>query len=243
MPVQTHANWLLVILLHFKDDDDLMPPDRIIVLYEALCQFPSAVFAVGDWAQIDSSGKQTGQRWLPEGMLSDNEAVLLSDAYEAVLWPKVPAVPHTTLFWREDGKRIGWFDKQFQNASEDKDFFARLCRLGPIVYVPKVVSYYRMGNESLTKNEISVAYAQIRLFEKHLNLLENNQEMLRKRLRFRILSSLKKIALCKSKDIPALMSDDYISRGLANLRFRERFAYRWYLSVKLPLRRLIRGAD
>lgn len=232
-------------LIAFQDDDDLMPPDRITVLYEALCRHPSAVFAVGDWAQIDSSGKQTGQRWLPEGVLSDNEALLLLDAYEAVLWPKVPAVPHTTLFRREDGQRIGWFDMQFQNASEDKDFFARLGRLGPIVYVPKIVSYYRIGNESLTKNEISVACAQILLFEKHLNLLESEQTMLRKRLELRILASLKKIALCKSKgmDIPSSISEDYISRGLTQLRFKGRFAYQWYSLVKLPLRRLIRGSD
>jgi len=32
----------------FQDDDDLMPPDRIVALYDAIRQFPSAVFAVGD---------------------------------------------------------------------------------------------------------------------------------------------------------------------------------------------------
>jgi glycosyltransferase involved in cell wall biosynthesis len=50
----------------FQDDDDLMPPDRIVHLYEGLCQYPSAVFATGDYALIDPEGNLTGKRW-PKG--------------------------------------------------------------------------------------------------------------------------------------------------------------------------------
>ena len=227
----------------FQDDDDLMPPDRITVLYEALCEFPTAVFSVGDWAVIDSEGKPTGGRWLPEGSLSNDRPIMLHDGYEAVLWPRVPAVPHTTLFRKKNGQRIGWFDKRFQNASEDKDFFARLGRLGPIVYVPKVVSYYRPGDGSLTNNKVSVAYNQILLFEKHLNCLEHKQKVLRKRLQFRILASLKIVLLWKSKgmEIPTTILDDGLSRGLSLLGFRGRLAYRWVSLIKYPMRRLILG--
>ena len=45
----------------FQDDDDLMPADRIIRLYDALTQYPSAVLAVGDWEEIDKDGNLTGQ--------------------------------------------------------------------------------------------------------------------------------------------------------------------------------------
>jgi len=91
------------------------------------------------------------------------------------LWPKVPAAPHTTLFRKVDGEKIGWFDQQFSDASEDKDFFARLGQLGPVVYVPKIVSYYRRGHDgSLTSNHVRVAYRQFLLFEKHLKSLGQN---------------------------------------------------------------------
>ena len=46
----------------FQDDDDLMLPERIIYLYEALCQYPQAAFAVGDWIVIDHEGNSTGKR-------------------------------------------------------------------------------------------------------------------------------------------------------------------------------------
>ena len=227
------------------DDDDLMPPGRIIVLHEALKQYPDAVMAVGDLAVIDIEGNFTGKRWLPKEQFYERGAHINSQWIRSCSLAKSAGRTTYHSFSARDGQRIGWFDKQFQNASEDKDFFARLACLGPIVYVPKVVSHYRIGNESLTKNEISVACAQIQLFEKHLNLLEDSQEMLRKRLELRILLSLKKIALCKSKVLNAssLISDDFISKVLAQLRFRERVAYQWYALVKLPLRRLIRGPD
>lgn len=56
----------------FQDDDDLMPPDRIVHLYKGLRKYPSAVFATGDYAIIDAEGNLTGKRWLP-GSLEDRE--------------------------------------------------------------------------------------------------------------------------------------------------------------------------
>jgi len=229
----------------FQDDDDLMPLDRIVVLYEALRQHQSAVMAIGDWAAIDSDGNLTGTRWLPKDSSIDEQPILIRDGYEAVLWPKVPAAPHTTLFRRADGHKIGWFDHQYRNASEDKDFFARLGRLGSIVYVPKVVSYYRLGHTSLTSNGIAGACSKVLLFEKHLNLLESKQKKLRKRLQFRMLTSLKMMSPYKSKGMK--LSDwvfnDYIKRGLSLLGFRDRLAYRWSTLIKFPICGLMRKYD
>lgn len=224
----------------FQDDDDLMPPDRIVVLYEALCQHTSAVMAVGDMAVIDVDGNLTGKRWLPENSSCKDESILVHDGHEAVLWPTVAALPHTTLFRRADGHTIRWFDNRFRNGAEDKDFFARLGKLGPIVYVPKIVSYHRVGHEALTNNSAVVAYNQFLLFEKHLRNIEPGQERLRTRLQLRLLASLKKISFYNSEGIglPDSVCNDYLQRGLRLIGYRGRMAYLWHTLVKLPIRKI-----
>lgn len=229
----------------FQDDDDLMPPDRIVILYEALHRHPSAVIAVGDWAIIDDGGNLTGSRYLPKGSLAKDEPILIPDGYEAVLWPRVPAVPHTTLFRRADGQRIGWFDSQYRYASEDKDFFARLGRLGPIVYVPKVVSYHRRGHVSLTSDRILAAYNKLFSLQNYLNSNEPHRRQLKKRLQFRIFSQLWKIASYKSKGhkLPVEIPDDYLNKALSLLPLRDRLKYWWTALIKFPIRTLVRGRE
>lgn len=228
----------------FQDDDDLMPTDRIVTLYEAFKKHPSTSFAVGDWAAIDHNGNLTGERWLRESAATQEDAIVFHDGYEAVLWPKIPATPHTTLFRRVDGERIGWFDNRFMNASEDKDFFARLAQLGPVVYVPKIVSYYRRGHgDSLTSESGKAAYSHFLLLEKHLMSLSKEQKEIRGRLQVRMLIALKKIAHYESKfkRLPDAVPNDYLERGLSFIGSRNRLLYYCFGLITLPMRRAIRG--
>lgn len=225
----------------FQDSDDLMPPDRIANLLEALRQYPSAVFATGDYAIIDLEGNLTGERWRPVST-EDQEFVLIDDAYTALLWPNVPASPHTTLFRKSDGDRIGWHDTQFTYACSDKDFFVRLGQLGPIVYVRKIVSYVRRGHTSIWSNDLRAICSRLLLLEKHLMAMDPEKKELRKRLQYRIRNTLIKIAFYKSKgmkvDDPVLK--DYIKKAWLLLEFRDRLHYRWSTLIKFPIRRLIR---
>ncbi len=225
----------------FLDDDDLMPPDRVVVLHNALCSYPNAVLAVGDWLVIDGEGRSTGARWLPEGKLSTDKALLIEDGYSAVLWPTVAATPHTTLFRRADGERIGWFDERFLYASEDKDFFARLARLGPVVYVPEVVSYYRRGHDSLTAQSIRREYGSLFMFKKHLEMAGSDHEALRRQLRSRISLALRRIASYRKRGIPLpeTVPADYLGIWLPLLRPIDRLKYLGYAYVKLPLKHWI----
>ena len=225
----------------FQDDDDLMPPDRITVLYEALKQHPSAVLAVGDWAEIDEHGDPTGHRWLPERSTELQDPILFHDGYKAILWPEVPAAPHTTLFRKSDGEKIGWFDNQYRYASEDKDFFAHLGRLGPIVYVPKVVSYYRQGHPSLTNKGILRPYNKLLLLENHLSSIEPQFRELRGRLQHRMRIELTRIASYESKGakMPEAAPADYLKEALRLLGFRERLKYRWTTRIKFPLKKVL----
>lgn len=229
----------------FQDDDDLMPPDRITDLFEALQLHPSAVFSVGDWEIIDSEGNFTGTTSSFKVKADTDSPTLIEDAYYAILWPKVSPTPHTTLFRRADGERIGWFDTRFFHACSDTDFYARLGRLGPIVYVPRVVSYFRRGHSSIWSRQMTAACSRFLLLEKHmLNMeqlpLDRQWEALRERLRTRLVSVLKEIALYRSNGIgmPEALPAERLTQRLPDLGFRGRFSYGAYKNIVLPLRRL-----
>ena len=226
----------------YQDDDDLMPPERIVHLYEALQEYPTAVFATGDYALIDAQGNFTGERWLPEDIDEKGEAILIEDGYSAILWPRVPAVPHTMLFRRSDGEKIGWFDPEFKYACSDADFLARLGLLGPIVYLREVVSYYRRGHNAIWKDELRSNLSRLQLWDKHLELMGSNRKELRKQLEKRIRKSLKKIARRKEQttEFSKAEVDRYVNRALTHLGLKERLIYNWYISVKLPLKKRVK---
>ncbi|MBE0426195.1 MAG: glycosyltransferase family 2 protein [Nitrospirae bacterium] len=228
----------------FQDDDDLMPPNRIICLYKALCRYPDAVLAVGDWVYIDAEGNSTGKRSKFNIHAENGEPTLIEDGYKAVLWPFVTPLPHTTLFKRADGECIGWFDDaRFFHGCSDTDFFACLGQLGPIVYVPEIVSYYRMGHNQLWANNFLGEYSRFLLLEKHLNAITSDRNDLKKRLQFRMLNVLKQIAsLQKNGDRPShSVPGDYLKRGLSLLDLTGKLKYQWYASVRLPVRRFVLG--
>ena len=212
----------------FLDDDDLMPPDRLSRQYARLLDYPDAVFSVGEIALID----QTNQIYSsPE--LGNRQLTLYEDGYEAVMWPHVPATVHTTLFRRKDGESIGWFDASFDGAGEDKDFYARLGRLGPVIYEPHIVSLYRQGHESLTNNTAKVARAQLRLFATALGSGLKSpafQERMYHRLTL-TLESLAKLPACEEITV---LHDQY--KPLLTPRYRRRLALTRY---KQALKRLL----
>jgi glycosyltransferase involved in cell wall biosynthesis len=227
----------------FQDDDDLMPQDRITRLYDALCKFPQALLAVGEWAVIDMSGKLTGERSLACIQTQNGEPALVKDGYSAVLWPKVTPGPPTTLFRKSDGERIGWFDTRFFHGCSDTDFFARLGKLGPLVYVPGIACYYRKGHNQIWGNTLFGEYSRVLLFEKHLRSLEAGREDLRKRLQLRLLNVLELIAFLRrhGEAMPPPVPSDYLDRVLSLLNGKDRLRYWFYSSVRLPARKAIKG--
>ena len=180
----------------FLDDDDLMSEDRICQLYDALRLHPSAVLAFGDWADIDKDGNLTGEQSNFKISTNKLDPLLIKDGYRTILWSEALPLPHTSMFRREHGERIGWFDTSF-NVCEDADFFARCSQLGPIVYVPKIVSYYRRGHESLSSADNLRFYGMQLLYSKHLRLMKDEQIELKKRLQQNLFSTLKNLAVIR----------------------------------------------
>ena len=234
-------------LIAFQDDDDLMPAERLTVLTRALQRFPSAIYAVGDLAVIDEQGRPTGNRWLPQKEGQSSDARLVEDGHSAVLWPTLPVLPHTTLFRRGDGERVGWFDPKFRYAAEDKDFFARLGALGPIAYVPEVVSLVRRGHVSLTANSLRTEYWAMQLYEKHLKQLAGDGKRaspLYRRLQWRIGQSLERIAvhLHAGVDRPNYLPTGFPRQWLRLMHPLDRMRYRWRVWIRHPAKRLMRGS-
>lgn len=229
----------------FQDDDDLMPPDRISALLEALQQYPSAVLAFGDWQEIDEAGKDTGIHSQFKIQTNNDEPVCIQDGYKATLWPEVTPLPHTSLFRKRDGERIGWFDTRFFCAIEDTDFFARLGNLGSIVYVPKITSFYRRGHQSLCANDILLTYNRLMLFEKHLRTLTSCEHQMRKRLRFRMLNDLKHLEFLRTQgiDLPSRVPSNYQKFSLSALTSADKIRFHWYSRIRLPIRNLVKGKN
>lgn len=231
----------------YQDDDDLMPPDRIVSLMAALKTFPEAIFATGDFALIDKDGNLTGHRWLP-GALEETEApVLLADGQEAVLWPRVPAVPHCTLFRREYGEQIGWFDHEFKYACSDADFLARLGELGPATYVREVVSFYRRGHSALWSDDVRTSCSRVQLWEKHIARVRERHPVLHRQLQQRMLGVLLKLERYRldaggEPHQSGFDLGDYINRGLVTLDKWQRLNFELRARIKLPLKKLLQQA-
>ncbi len=227
----------------YQDDDDLMPPDRIVHLYEALLAYPTAVLATGDYALIDADGNLTGNRWMPGPLDEVGAPTLIEDGQAAVLWPRVPAVPHTTLFRRELGERINWFDLDFKYACSDADFLARLGQLGPVVYLREVVSHYRRGHNAIWNDDLRSSCSQIQLWTKHLKLIGDGRPELSARLKERMRSTLVRIAGHRPDPQAAvqLPAEHYLRVGMGELSLPDRLWVRFQTSVKQPLRQLVKG--
>ena len=180
----------------FLDDDDLMPPDRVQHLLEVYQRHPQAAFVVGDLELIDARDEPIpGSR----SCYARTEMVF-SDGYAAVLWPRVPATVHTTLFLRAKAEQVGFFDASFYQAGEDKDFFARLAQTGPVVYTPEVVSLYRTGHTSLSRDTSKIARAQLRLVCRALEDGLITDQATITRLRERVAIALLRLLESESQD-------------------------------------------
>lgn len=154
----------------FVDDDDLLHPARLTELALVLREYPEAVCAFCVGHIIDDQGRDTGVSYYPH-MQEGGENCLLNDCYERMVPATITLTPLNTLFKRDAGESIEWFDERFIHGCEDVDFFMRLCHVGPMVYVPKALTYvHTLGGMSLTGDDLRMALSKVQLCEKHAQL-------------------------------------------------------------------------
>lgn len=119
----------------FLDDDDLLRPNALAVLTDALDQTPAAVAAVGareDWFTAQGYRRRDVHPRVPR--TRDVTTALLAG------WS---AIPSQTLFRTEIVRAVGGYAPEIVPC-DDRDLMHRVSRLGPVVLRPETVVAYRI---------------------------------------------------------------------------------------------------
>jgi glycosyltransferase involved in cell wall biosynthesis len=220
----------------FVDDDDLFRPRRLEALFEALRKHPDAVCAFSQGTTIDQDGNDTGVHYFNDEHWPDSPRVI-ETAYEKMIATQITVTPLNSLFLREAGQVIGWFDEGFKHGCEDTDFFMRLSQVGAFVCVPEALTWIRAGDrDSLTRSELQMALSKLQLLEKHLKIRPQKASLAGVAiLRKREYAFLKKLALSRKAKISLLAKQQEVSLLQPFLRLPIlRMGYLLYLRFLKP---------
>jgi len=144
-----------IILL---DHDDLLTPDALACLVEALDAHPAWIAAHGLARCVDDRDQQPPgdmlESWMRERQaLVDNKLVRVRPedptSFSAVVVENWIVTPGTMMMRREALGRVGGFDPETSPA-DDWDLVVRLSRIGQIGFVDKVVLFWRRHEGALS---------------------------------------------------------------------------------------------
>lgn len=121
--------------LGYLSSDDLLMPDAISALVDALERDPSAVVAYCDFDIIDNEGRRIRVAHSPD---FDHRTML-----ELLVCPPGPGA----LFRRSVFETTGGWNEQLRKIA-DFEFWLRAARFGHFVRVPRVLAQYRVHQES-----------------------------------------------------------------------------------------------
>lgn len=119
----------------YLSSDDLLKPNAISALVQALEADPQVMVAYCDFDLIDRDGKFVGLAESPE---FDHHRML-----EQLICPPGPG----TLFRRSVFERTGGWNERLRKIP-DFEFWLRAAKLGPFKRVPQVLAQYRVHEES-----------------------------------------------------------------------------------------------
>ncbi len=122
-------------LLTWVSADNHCAPLFLEALVAALDHHPDAGFAYSAFAWIDDAGRITG-------IHRDQEVSVRS------LLKQNPGIA-AFLYRRSDQEAVGPYDPTLEGA-EDWDMWLRLVERRPAVYVPEILCYYRLHDDSMT---------------------------------------------------------------------------------------------
>jgi glycosyltransferase involved in cell wall biosynthesis len=163
----------------FLDHDDVLEPDALEKLLEALKSAPEAVAAHGLARKVDANGKPIGEgedaiqnyhrRKLIEGRVV---TVGRSEPTTAamVVYDNLICTPGVALIRCDALRRLTGEDKSFFDPAtvplDDWDFWLRLTRLGDIAFLDRVVLNWRRHEAAGSQNEEAMCAASLRIREK-----------------------------------------------------------------------------
>ncbi len=139
--------------LLFLDADDLLHPEALGWLVEAMGEEEGRVCVMGFRKFYADSAREEGPANLPPGERPLARALIFQ-----CLGP-----PHVHLCSKALAVRVGGFDEQWRNWCEDWDFWRRLALAGAeFVAVPRVGAYYRQhaGTNSSDRVRMDMMFAK-----------------------------------------------------------------------------------
>ncbi len=162
----------------FLDADDAWLPEKLARQFAALAQKAQATWVYCDGWHADEFLRPTRHR-LSDGLGCTSEGRIYHRLLAGeFVWPS------TTVFRREVFEAVGLFDEGLRGC-EDWDFFIRVARRYPCVYVPEPLVLHRTHPASLTAAHRPVVREHCRqALEKLLSATPDLDQDTRRRLYF-----------------------------------------------------------
>ena len=129
-------------------DDDLYYPDSFATMLEHLQAHPEADIAFFGHNIIDEQDKVTSS-WQPSG------ALLSAPAGFEQISLGAPARPPSIAFRSALFRKLGGFNETFAVTAGDNHFYQRASLIGNTLFVPTIVSGYRVWNSGSTMSTIA----------------------------------------------------------------------------------------
>lgn len=147
--------------------DNLMLPNMLSELVSSLRKFSGHVAAYAGYFHIDAQGRIIGKN--PKGPYNYTPRQFTNEPNRSYLVTQHCNLGAAFLYRATACEQAGEFDPDCDGA-EDVDYSIRLARIGPILFVPKLLYQYRLHDESMSgrerKGEISYQRGRERLWEK-----------------------------------------------------------------------------
>lgn len=133
------------IYLARMDGDDISTPDRFAEQVAYLNAHPECVAVGADVLMIDPQGDPLTRLWTHPRHEHIEKAFLFGMG-GAIVHPLV-------MMRREAVLAVGMYDSRFKYA-EDLDLFLKLCEVGKVANIPKVLLHYRQQLQSVCHNRL-----------------------------------------------------------------------------------------
>jgi GT2 family glycosyltransferase len=152
-------------LIAFLDSDDLWHPEKLERQVVALDEYPTAVLTYCQAAYMNHLGEPVSRfgNWIDRN--DEAETVLADRSRELFVGDVVCGGGSTPMVRRIIIDRVGFFDLNL-TYPEDWDYWARLSRIGPFVYIPEPLVRYRVygwtkvlrieASESIVKQHLKI---------------------------------------------------------------------------------------
>ena len=149
------------------DADDKWLPNRLEEGVRLLDADPSIGLVHGHVTEIDINNKEIGTS-------IRNPQPLSGSIFENIFLRKADIVCPTVLFRRTCCEKVGMFDENLSRLGcEDRDLWLRIAQKYKIVYINKVLAYYRVSSQSMSKNIENMTKARLYVIDKYCP--ENDQ--------------------------------------------------------------------